>query len=143
MGAFTQRNDSTLFNNLKFYLDFYFDDSKIAETKNDNPIMYNVFNNDLERGEVFFVSPFVINSMDLKICMDFENGLRAIDKFGDEIIKFIQWKEEYFGSAADGLEYPKNTGQAVLIKKDKLNILLDLYNNELEMKNFSLPIAGE
>ncbi|MBR4789688.1 MAG: AAA family ATPase [Treponema sp.] len=140
MGAFTQRNDRSLFNNLKFYLDFYFDAPKIAETENDNPILYNVLNNDLEWGEIFFVSPFVISSMNLQICMDFENGLRAIDKSGAEIIKFIQWKEEYFGSASDGLEYPKNTGQAVLIRKDKLNLLLDLYNNELEMKCFSLPV---
>ena len=143
MGAFTQKNDRTLFNNLKFYLDFYFAEPKITETENDNPIMYNVLNNDLEWGEVFFVSPFVIDSMNLQICTDFENGLRAIDKSGNVIIKFIQWKEEYYGSASDGLEYPKNTGQAVLIRKDKLNVLLDLYNNELEMKSFSIPLAGE
>ena len=101
--------------------------------------MFNVFKDDLEHGEILFVSPFVIQSMNLQISTDFENGLRAIDKSGKEIIKFIQWKEEYFGSASNGLEYPKKFGQAVLIKKDKLKNLFDLYNNELEMKSFALP----
>lgn len=128
-----------MFNSLKFDLELYFDDFGIVETKNNNPIMFNVFKDDLEHGEILFVSPFVIQSMNLQISTDFENGLRAIDKSGKEIIKFIQWKEEYFGSSSNGLKYPKKFGQAVLIKKDKLKNLFDLYNNELEMKSFALP----
>ena len=140
IGAFAKIDNKELFNSLKFDLELYFNDFGINKTKGENPIMYNVFKDDLERGRIFFISPFVINSMNLQICKDFENGLRAIDKSGEEIIKFVQWKEEYFGSASDGLEYPKNEGQAVLIRKDKLKTLFDLYNNELEMKNFALPI---
>lgn len=139
IGAFTKTDNQELFNSLKFDLELYFDDFGIEETKNNNPIMFNVFKDDLEHGEILFVSPFVIQSMNLQISTDFENGLRAIDKSGKEIIKFIQWKEEYFGSASNGLEYPKKFGQAVLIKKDKLKNLFDLYNNELEMKSFALP----
>lgn len=45
-----------------------------------------------------------------------------------------------FGKASSGLEYPKKTGQTVLIRKDKLKVLCDLYNNELEMKSFAIPI---
>ena len=143
MGAFTQNKDNTLFNSIKFDLNLYFNHFGIEATKNGNPIMYNVFNDYLEWGKIFFVSPFVINSMNLQICTDFENGLRAIDRNGEEIIKFIQWKEEYFGSATSGLEYPKNEGQAVLIKKDKLDIFLDLFNNELELKNYSKLIRDD
>lgn len=139
VGAFTKTDNQELFNSLKFDLELYFDDFGIEETKNNNPIMFNVFKDDLEHGEILFVSPFVIQSMNLQISTDFENGLRAIDKYGEEIIKYIQWKEEYFGSASNGLEYPKKFGQAVLIKKDKLKSLFDLYNNELEMKSFALP----
>ena len=128
-----------MFNSLKFDLELYFDDFGNEETKNNNPIMFNVFKDDLEHGEILFVSPFVMQSMNLQISTDFENGLRAIDKSGEEIIKFIQWKEEYFGSASDGLEYPKKIGQAVLIRKDKLKALFDLYNNGLKMKSFALP----
>lgn len=139
VGAFTKTDNQELFNSLKFDLELYFDDFGIEETKNNNPIMFNVFKDDLEHGEILFVSPFVIQAMNLQISTDFENGLRAIDKYGEEIIKYIQWKEEYFGSASNGLEYPKKFGQAVLIKKDKLKSLFDLYNNELEMKSFALP----
>ncbi|MBP3742546.1 MAG: ATP-binding protein [Treponema sp.] len=139
MGAFVKTDNRELFNSLKFNLELYFNNSGNDETKNTNPIMYNVFKDDLEWGQIFFISPFIIKSMNLQISTDFENGLRAINKSGEEIIKFIQWKEEYFGSASDGLEYPKKIGQAVLIRKDKLKALFDLYNNELEMKGFALP----
>lgn len=139
VGAFTKTDNQELFNALKFDLGLYYNDYGIDKTKNNNPIMYNVFRDDLERGQIFFISPFVIQSMNLQICTDFENGLRAIDKSGKEIIKFIQWKEEYFGSASDGLEYPKKIGQAVLIRKNKLKTFFDLYNNELEMKSFAHP----
>ena len=81
--------------------------------------------------------------MNLQICTDFENGLRAIDRNGEEIIKFVQWREEYFGDETSGLEYPKNEGQAVLIKKDKLDIFLDLFNNELKLKSFSNLIRDD
>lgn len=138
-GAFAKTDNQELFNSLKFDLELYFDDFGNEETKNNNPIMFNVFKDDLEHGEILFVSPFVMQSMNLQISTDFENGLRAIDKSGEEIIKFIQWKEEYFGSASDGLEYPKKIGQAVLIRKDKLKALFDLYNNGLKMKSFALP----
>ena len=138
MGAFTKTDNQELFNSLKFDLELYYNNYGFDETKNKNPIMYNVFKDDLVHGQIFFISPFVIQSMNLQICTNFENGLRAIDKSGEEIIKFIQWKEEYFGSASDGLEYPKKIGQAVLIRKDKLKALFDLYNNELEMKSFAL-----
>ncbi len=139
MGAFAKTDNQELFNSFKLNLELYYIDYGIDETKNNNPIMYNVFKDDLERGQILFVSPFVIQSLNLQICTDFENGLRAIDKAGEEIIKFIQWKEEYFISSSGGLEYPKKIGQAVLIRKDKLTALFDLYNNELEMKSFALP----
>lgn len=140
IGAFSQKNDKMMFNSLKFNLNFYFNQLGFNKTKNTNPIIYNYLMDDLKLGEIFFVSPFVIASLNLQICTDFENGLRAIDKSGEEIIKFVQWREEYFGDETSGLEYPKNEGQAVLIKKDKLDIFLDLFNNELEMKVFSNPI---
>lgn len=140
IGAFAKIDNRELFNSLKFDLEIYFNEFEIDKTKSENPIMYNVFKDDLERGQIFFISPFVMNLMNLQICKNFENGLRAIDKSGEEIIKFIQWKQEYFGSALDGLEYPKNIGQAVLIRKDKLKTLFDLYNNKLEMKSFAVPI---
>lgn len=138
-GALAKTDNQELFNSLKFDLELYFNDYGIDETKNTNPIMYNVFKDDLEWGQIFFISPYVINSMNLQISTDIENGLRAIDNSGEEIIKFIQWKEEYFISSSGGLEYPKKIGQAVLIRKDKLKALFDLYNNGLKMKSFALP----
>ena len=138
-GALAKTDNQELFNSLKFDLELYFNDYGIDETKNTNPIMYNVFKDDLEWGQIFFISPYVINSMNLQISTDIGNGLRAIDNSGEEIIKFIQWKEEYFISSSGGLEYPKKIGQAVLIRKDKLKALFDLYNNGLKMKSFALP----
>ena len=138
-GALAKTDNQELFNSLKFDLELYFNDYGIDETKNTNPIMYNVFKDDLEWGQIFFISPYVINSMNLQISTDIENGLRAIGNSGEEIIKFIQWKEEYFISSSGGLEYPKKIGQAVLIRKDKLKALFDLYNNGLKMKSFALP----
>ena len=44
----------------------------------------------------------------------------------------ITWKSDYLGNIGDGIEIPKSKGTVLLFRKDKLNLLQQLYSSDLE-----------
>lgn len=76
--------------------------------------------------EMFFIrffSPAAMKKMELHINPNMFEGLKALDKDGNIVVKMITWEENFYGSIRQGVEIPCQKGTALLFKRDCLKLL--------------------
>lgn len=86
----------------------------------------------MESQSILFLAPFIIEKLDLHLNTNKFDGLYAVDSKKEIITKMITWKSDYLGNIGDGIEIPKSKGTVLLFRKDKLNLLQQLYSSDLE-----------
>ncbi len=97
----------------------------------DKPICRLDIADTLEHSSICYVFPYAIRELRLKLDFSLHHGFIAYNEKGEEIIKIITWKEDYFGDISKGTETPRLDGTAVVIRADYYEQLLALYKNEL------------
>jgi hypothetical protein len=86
----------------------------------------------MESHSIIFLSPYIMQKLNLHLNNNKFDGLYALDSENEIIAKMITWKTDYLGSLEDGVEIPKQNGTALLFRKDKLNLLQQLFSKNLK-----------
>lgn len=102
----------------------------VSDQKFEQPISEKRNYNEIDSFHLFLLSGFLVNKLGLKFNEDIFTGIQY-EKNGEVVSKMIHWREQYMGSIEDGFEIPSIEGNALLVKKELLNDIIDIYENRL------------
>lgn len=102
----------------------------VSDQRFDQPLSIKMNYEELDKQNTFLLSGFLVNQLNLKYNEDIFSGYKYF-RNNELVARSITWKEKYLGTIEDGYEIPTFEGSALLVKKELLDEIKEIYQDKL------------